>query len=100
MRRHDSARSCWSGYLGMRGARTGEDTGQPSDGEQPKRGAGALSLVTPDEAFTCAAKSAEDFGLDVAKAARRHAVHREPGPVDQPHRGVTLRTRSLCASGS
>jgi mannose-6-phosphate isomerase-like protein (cupin superfamily) len=58
--------------------------------KQPNEGPVRIYLATPDEAFTSAGKSAEEFGLDVAKAPDGTVFIASPGPWTRPYKGVNF----------
>lgn len=62
----------------------------PPTVKQPNEGPVRLYLATPDETFTCAGKSAEDFGLDVARAPDGTLFIASPGPWTRPYKGVSF----------
>ncbi len=62
----------------------------PPTVKQPNEGSVRIYLATPDEAFTSAGKSAEGFGLDVAKAPDGTVFIASPGPWTLPYKGVNF----------
>lgn len=62
----------------------------PPTVKQPNEGAVRIYFATPDETFLSAGKSAEDFGLDVAKAPDGTVFIASPGPWTRPYKGVSF----------
>jgi mannose-6-phosphate isomerase-like protein (cupin superfamily) len=62
----------------------------PPTVKQPNEGAVRIYLCSPDEAFQSAAKAAEDFGLDVARAPNNALFIASPGPWTRPYNKVTF----------
>ena len=62
----------------------------PPSVKQPNEGPVRIYLATLEETFTSAGKSAEDFGLDVAKAPDGTIFIASPGPWTRPYHGVTF----------
>lgn len=67
----------------------------------PNEGPVRIYLASQDEVYSSAARAAEDFGLDVAKAPDGALFIASPGPWTRPYKGVTfthtfiVRVRSL-----
>lgn len=62
----------------------------PPTVKQPNEGPVRIYFATPDETFLSAGKSAEDFGLDVAKAPDGTLFIASPGPWTRPYKGVSF----------
>jgi mannose-6-phosphate isomerase-like protein (cupin superfamily) len=62
----------------------------PPTVKQPNEGAVRIYLATTDEAFACASRAGEDFGLDLAKAPDGTLFIASPGPWTRPYKGVTF----------
>jgi mannose-6-phosphate isomerase-like protein (cupin superfamily) len=62
----------------------------PPSVKQPNEGFVRIYLCTTDEAFASAARSAEDFGLDVARAPDGSVFIASPGPWTRPYKNVTF----------
>lgn len=68
----------------------GKTPPSPPSVKQPNEGSVRIYLVTPDEAFTSAGKTAEDFGLEVAKAPDGQLFIASPGPWTRPYKSIAF----------
>lgn len=68
----------------------GKTTASPPTVKQPNEGPVRIYLATPEETYTSAVRTAEEFGLDVAKAPDGTIFIASPGPWTRPYKNVSF----------